>query len=61
MFKQLGIQINNARRGMTVVWPCTQKDRTSSLMSLESKYKGQRSTENHGKIIQVNTREERTR
>jgi len=56
---------------MTVVWPCTQKDRTSSLMSyfyililsslmlLESKYKGHRSIENHGKVIQVNTREER--
>jgi len=29
-------------------------------MSLESKYKGQRSTEHHGKVIQVNTREERT-
>jgi hypothetical protein len=45
---------------MTMVWSCTQKDKTSSLMSLESKYKGQRSTENHGKVIQVNTREERT-
>jgi hypothetical protein len=31
---QVGIKIvNKARRGTTVVWPCTQKDGTSSLMS----------------------------
>jgi hypothetical protein len=54
MFTQVGIQIViKARRGMAVVWPCTQMNRTSSLMSyfyililsalmsLESKYKGQ--------------------
>jgi len=53
-----------------MVWPCTQKSRTSSLMSyyhiftlsslmsLESKYEGQQSTENHGKIIQLNNRQE---
>ena len=27
-------------------------------MSLESKYEGQQSTENHGKIIQLNNRQE---
>jgi len=32
MFTQVGIQtVNKARRGMTVVWSCTQKDRPSSL------------------------------
>jgi hypothetical protein len=53
MFTQVEIQIvNTGRRGIVVVWPCTQKNRTSSLMpyyyiftlsslmSLESQYEG---------------------